>query len=753
MSHIICMCGCLSADLDDWEYDDLEDGTTRGMNARSFASVLKRLQDACTEISGLSAFQGSALAAVHPSDFSVIAIDAKSAQGASLQRRGESRTSVTPHSRGSKSSQKEEIRQEAGDLRSIEAGMQLFLPNLHRYANLTFIVAVLQFFESKDTRSLLTFYTGGSGNTSDETSLFALISPALQKSAEYIQALVNEDIVLPDSVFVTAESLGSECLSMNLLDAQLQDMFPTVYLRSVLFISYKHVHANRMRQEHLAIFDGSNSWQSVKFVYFCKQQNVCISSASMIIDGGVLLFGVIGSAVIKSTISFMHDLWRPLMDVDRCVWGSLDFEHMQDFFHAREAVTDLLFKTFRENASGIRLAFPDESLEIDRVPLHRDAINVELQRILSEVVTSWSDDIDTALAHSDAFFKDSSLPPFEEIDYWMNRCDVLCVITEQLKVRERRHCAALLGVVENKPAMVVVKRFRHAEKALAENLTEALDTKSQLKPLEEIVLTMQRGNIAEVLETIPRLMDAIAALALSCRRYGPGSPITLFLCKFSGSIERCIVVYLRGDFVSTAVMFWSHPASEIMELLVNSITCIDQYTKAVHACRVKIHGQQVASMSQNYSAASKAPLPAAIQEDVACHNLSKLKLMLINLKTALQWHMLFTNCRQLHDVSNLQQFFDNFHSTVTKLMSIDLGDLFDVHSTQMLEVLARMRPAKDALFEACLTHINVELHDSDSVNKKIDILEMHGDVLEQAGPAATAMVAEHSLVIVQVSVA
>jgi len=152
---------------------------------------------------------------------------------------GESRTSVTPHSRGSKSSQKEENRQEAGDLRSIEAGMQLFLPNLHRYANLTFIVAVLQFFESKDIRSLLTFYTGGSGNTSDETSLFALISIALQKSAEYIQALVNEDIVLPVSVFVTAESLGSECLSMNLLDAQLQDMFPTVYLRSVLFISYK----------------------------------------------------------------------------------------------------------------------------------------------------------------------------------------------------------------------------------------------------------------------------------------------------------------------------------------------------------------------------------------------------------------------------------------------------------------------------------------------------------------------------------
>jgi hypothetical protein len=606
----------------------------------------------------------------------------------------------------------------------------------------------LQFFEDKEARSLLTYYVGSSGKTHDET---ALISPAFQKSVEYIEALVNEDIVLHDSVFVTAESLGSECLSMNLLDAELQDMFPTVYLRSLLFISYKHVHANRMRQEHLAIFDGSNSSQSMKFVYFCKQQNVTISSVGTVVDGSVLLFGVIGSAALKSTISFMHDLWRPLLDVDRSVWGSLDFERMRDFFHAREAVTDLLFKTIRESASGIHLAFPDESLEIDRVPLHRDAVNLELQRILSDVLTSWSDDIDVALAHSEAFFKDSSLPPFEEIEYWMNRCDVLSVITEQLKVRERRHCTALLGVVENKPAMVVVKRFRQAEKALAENLAEAMDTKSQLKPLEDIVLTMQRGNIAEVLETIPRLMDAIAVLSLGCRRYGPGLPITLFLCKFSSSIERCIVVYMRGDFVSTAVMFWSHPAEDILELLVNSIACIDQYTKAVHACRLKIHGHQVASMSQNYSAASKAPLAAAIQEDVACHNLLKCKIMLNNLKTALRWHLLFTGCVQLHNVAALRPFFDDFHSTIKRLMSIELSDLFDAHSTQLQEVLASMRPAKDALFDACLTHINSELQAQDSVNRKIDILDMHGDILELAGPAATIMVAEHSLVIVQVS--
>ena len=112
----------------------------------------------------------------------------------------------------------------------------------------------------------------------------------------------------------------------------------------------------------------------------------------------------------------MHDLWRPLMDVDRCVWGSLDFEHMQDFFHAREAVTDLLFKTFRENASGIRLAFPDESLEIDRVPLHRDAINVELQRILSEVVTSWSDDGRHLLSPPSNFHPCLSRP-------WLARCE------------------------------------------------------------------------------------------------------------------------------------------------------------------------------------------------------------------------------------------------------------------------------------------------------------------------------------------
>lgn len=114
------MCGCLSADLDEWEEDGIEEH--RGMNFPTFANVLKRLQDNCKEISGLGAFQESPLAAVVPSDFSAISVDSKSAQAAQ-QRRGESRASVTPHSRGSKDSVKEDnkSRNAAGDLRSIEA--------------------------------------------------------------------------------------------------------------------------------------------------------------------------------------------------------------------------------------------------------------------------------------------------------------------------------------------------------------------------------------------------------------------------------------------------------------------------------------------------------------------------------------------------------------------------------------------------------------------------------------------------------
>ena len=127
MTYIIFMCGCVSADVDEWEEDEIEDGANRGLNFPTFVNVLKRVQDACKEISGPAAFHASPLSAVAPSDFSAIASDTKSVQAAS-QRRGESRASVTPHSRGSKGSLKEESRSrnEAGNLRSIEASKYEF---------------------------------------------------------------------------------------------------------------------------------------------------------------------------------------------------------------------------------------------------------------------------------------------------------------------------------------------------------------------------------------------------------------------------------------------------------------------------------------------------------------------------------------------------------------------------------------------------------------------------------------------------
>jgi hypothetical protein len=579
------------------------------------------------------------------------------------------------------------------------------------------------------------------------------MSAAFQKSAEYIETLVREEAVLPDCVFEMSASLGSECLNMKLFDAQLKDMFPTVYLRSVLFASYKHVHARRMRQKHLAIFDNSACSRSVKFVYFCKMKNVAITTASMILDGNNLLFGAIASDAIQSTISFMNDLWRPVLDLDRGAWGSLEFERMQEFFRIRESTTDLLQQVVRANSSGISLAFPDESLDIDHIPVHRDAVNLELQGILIAMVTSWCDQIDAALVHNDAFFNDNSQAPFEEIDYWVNRCDALTGIEEQLKARERRHCLALIGIVENKPALAVVKRFRNAEKALVDNLSEALDTKSQLMPLKSITVSLQRLNVTDLIDKLPELMELISSLALGCRRYGPGLPISLFLSKYSKSIERCIVIYLRDDFVSSSAAFWSRPISENLHRLVQSIACIERYQEAVSICRARIHAQQVSFNSQNYSAASKAPLPPAIQENTACQGLVKFKQMLVNLQYAFKLQYLFERCSQLRDVPALQLEFDNFDLAAEKLATIDLGDLFNLQSNRLSQVLSCMRLAKDSLFDACISHINSEIQAQETVDRKIDILDLHREVLEQAGPAAMTMLEEHSLVIVQVSFA
>lgn len=598
---------------------------------------------------------------------------------------------------------------------------------------------------------MLTYSVRSSKKVDEEKTLHSCMSAALQKSADYIDSLVCEEAVLPDNVFETSASLGSECLNMKLFDELLKDMFPTVYLRSVLFASYKHVHANRMHQKHLAIFDSSSRSLFPKFVYFCKLKNVSITSASMIMDGDFVFFGVIASDAIQSTISFINDLWRPVFDLDRSAWGSLDYERMQEFFRARASTTDLLHQVVREGSSGIKLSFPDDSLDIDRIPVHRDAVNLELQGILIAMVASWCDQIDAALVHNEPFFHDSNFSPSEEILYWTTRFDVLSGIEEQLKARERRHCVMLIGIVENKPANAIVKRFRTAEKALLDNLTEALDTKSHLMPLKSIACAFQHFSIRDIADNVPQLMELISLLALRCRRYGPGLPISSFIGKFSSSIERCIIVHLHDKFGNSSGMFWSRPISENMVRLVQSIACIDQYQEGVNACRAHIHVQQVNVHSQAYSAASKAPLPSAIQEIVACQNLVEFKQALLNLRSALSWQSLFANCFDLRNVSTLKFDFDNFDFASQKLVSMEVDDLFNVHSNRLSLVMKSMIVAKDALFDSCLRYINVEIQAQETVGSKIDVLDLYKEILEQAGPAAKAMVESHSIVIVQVS--
>jgi hypothetical protein len=197
-------------------------------------------------------------------------------------------------------------------------------------------------------------------------------------------------------------------------------------------------------------------------------------------------------------------------------------------------------------------------------------------------------------------------------------------------------------------------------------------------------------------------------------------------------------------------MFWSRTAFDIMELLGTSIGCVDKYKEAVDSCRASIHVQQVALNSQNYSAASKV-LPSAIHEDIACQHILKFRQLLVNLQTALQWQVLFSNCAHLRPILTLQYFFEVFEASASELMALELNDLFDFRSKRLHGVLSSIRLAKDALLEACLGYVNAELQAQDTVERKIDILELHRDLLAAAGATAMTMVEEHSLAIVQVS--
>lgn len=78
------MCGILSAELDEWDEDDLED--ERSIPFQSFTKILNRLQDTCAELSGRDAFQQSTLATLTPADFISIAVETRPPDTAASRR-------------------------------------------------------------------------------------------------------------------------------------------------------------------------------------------------------------------------------------------------------------------------------------------------------------------------------------------------------------------------------------------------------------------------------------------------------------------------------------------------------------------------------------------------------------------------------------------------------------------------------------------------------------------------------------------
>ena len=118
------MCAILSAELDEWDEDDLED--ERSISFQSFTKILKRLQDSCADLSGRDVFQQSSLAVLTPAAFISIAAEAQPPDTAALRR-----FSISRSLRASDLQKAVDMAsREAGTSRPISAGKhytQLFL--------------------------------------------------------------------------------------------------------------------------------------------------------------------------------------------------------------------------------------------------------------------------------------------------------------------------------------------------------------------------------------------------------------------------------------------------------------------------------------------------------------------------------------------------------------------------------------------------------------------------------------------------
>ncbi|KAM4704637.1 dynein axonemal heavy chain 5 [Rhinophrynus dorsalis] len=291
-----------------------------------------------------------------------------------------------------------------------------------------------------------------------------------------------------------------------------------------------------------------------------------------------------GNSLLKSVESLLSDIFIPALKTMDNGWGDLVDPQQagsvrQDFLSSLESFVDVLAGAQQSLMEKVNLE-KCETYDLRTLRGPADYLTVAnssegLERI-EKCMKVWIKQIEQVLAESNQLRKEADdLGPRAELDHWKKRLSKFNYLLDQLKTPEVKAVLGVLTAAKSK----LLKTWRQLDTRITDSANEAKDNVKYLYTLEKFCDPLYNSDPVSMIDSIPRLMNAIGMIHNISRYYNTSEKITSLFVKVTNQMITACKSYITNNKTAT---IWTQPQDVVVEKLKSAIKLNQWYQHVFH---------------------------------------------------------------------------------------------------------------------------------------------------------------------------
>ncbi|CAM9783398.1 unnamed protein product, partial [Ectocarpus sp. 6 AP-2014] len=471
-------------------------------------------------------------------------------------------------------------------------------------------------------------------------------------------------------------------------------------------------------------------------VYFVKMKHTGADECAAPIDpykvdDGALTFGVV-SHPLRALESMVRTVYRPTLEgQDSRLWGKATPDLVHEFMVGLDGFVDNLQQTITNLGGGLELRKPDALHQGETggvsgggAGAKAAARDPEVVSHYVELLEEWCSKIRLCLDDSDrASSEKVNSGPDTELDYWRRRAQRLTSITEQLKTKA---CKLVIGVlqqvtkqaedvlIDRQKVFTLVKQWRKIDVDITEAANEAKDNVKYLATLERFLEPLASGDLDQILEILPGLMNAVKMVHTIARYFNTTARMTKLFMKITNQLIESCKDAINGQEAPEKI--WDQDPGPLLELLEQTLRLNERYQELYQGTKDRL-----------------LAMPKGKQFDFSEAQIfgrfdlfSRRAIKLIDLFSTIQQFKKLQEAR----IEGMEPLLDGF-KTAVMVFRVKGHSLLDYHSNRFDRDFVEFNVRVGELEEQLRVFINRSFESLTSIEQSLALLEKYQTVLHR----------------------